>query len=232
MDIKKKKMTLSKDLIEDIATAMNDNSFEHKWYLDIQDEVTVILSDYDNDEQLSELVENEYGERFISIPVKDSHEGWEQMDRFIESLDDEKQTTRDWLYSAIEGKGAFSRFINTVYRLGLEERWFEFKGLEDSQEALEWLHSLELITSEDIATGMKLYEDLVSKRKQMEKDKTNMTRGATVICTTNVGHTDKLTPNKTYEVLDERKEHLLIRIKDDRDKECWLPKSHFELLHT
>jgi hypothetical protein len=232
METKKKKITLNKDLIEDIATAMNDNSFELKWYLDIQDETVVLVSDYDDDEQLPELVENEYGERFFSIPVKESHEGWEQMEKFIESLDDQNQRTRDWLYNAIEGKGAFSRFISTVYRLGLEERWFEFKGFEDAQEALEWLHSLELIASEDIAKGMKLYEDLISKRKQLKNDQINITRGVTVKCTTNVGHTDKLTPDKTYEVLDERKEHLLIRIKDDRGKECWLPKSHFELLHT
>ena len=70
-----------------------------------------------------------------------------------------------------------------------------------------------------------------SKRKKRENDIANMTRGATVKCIENTGHADKLTPGKTYEVLDERKEHLLIRIKDDRNKECWLPKSHFESLH-
>tara|TARA_R100000908_G_scaffold59704_1_gene36332 strand:+ start:7615 stop:7728 length:114 start_codon:yes stop_codon:yes gene_type:complete len=33
-----------------------------------------------------------------------------------------------------------------------------------------------------------------------------------------------------YEVLDEQKEQLNIRIKDDRGKIIWLPKSHFELV--
>ena len=232
MDIKKKKITLTNNLLEDIAIAMNDNSYENKWYLDIQNEVTALVSDYSDDEQLEESIENEYGERFISIPTKESHEAWEQMERFIQSLNDQNQATLDLLYSAIEGRGAFGRFKNAVYRSGLDEQWREFKGREDRQEALEWLHSLELITGDDIEKGMQLYEEWLLKRKRQEKDIANMTRGTSVICLYNDGHTDKLTPGETYEVLDERKEHLLIRIKDDRGKECWLPKSHFELIHV
>jgi hypothetical protein len=232
MDNKKKKITLTNNLLEDIAIAMNNNNFESKWYLDVQEETAVFVSDYDEDEQLKELIDNEYGERFISIDVIDSREGWEQMERFIQSLDDQNQIIRNLLYGTIEGRGAFGRFKDAVYRAGLDDRWFEFKGREDRQEALEWLHSNELITDEDIDKGMQLYEDWLLKRKRHEEDIANMTRGTSIKCIYNNGHIDKLTPGETYEVLDERKEHLLVRIKDDRGKECWLPKSHFELLRS
>jgi hypothetical protein len=232
MDNKKKKITLTNMLFEEIAAAMDDNSYEHKWYLDIQNEETILVSDYsDDDPELSESIEEGYNERFFSIPQRESREGWEQMERFIHSLDDKDEQTPDLLQNAISGRGAFGRFKDALYRTGLNERWFEFKGREDRKETLEWLQSLGLITGEDIKKGMQLYEDWLVKRKRQEEDIANMTRGTRIKCIYNDGQTDKITPGKTYDVLDERKEHLLVRIKDDRGKECWLPKSHFELLH-
>jgi hypothetical protein len=231
MDNTTKKITPDNNLLGDIVTAMNDNSYEHKWYLDVQDEEALLITDFNEDEKLLESIDHEYGERFFSIPVKDSHEGWEQMERFIQSLDDQDEQTLDLLSDTISGRGAFGRFKDALYRIGLHERWFEFKGREDRNEALEWLYSLRLITGEDNDKGMQLYEEWLLKRKRQEKDIADMTMGATIECIYNNGHTDKLTPGETYEVLDERKEHLLLRIKDDRGKECWLPKSHFELLH-
>ncbi|MEX0823017.1 MAG: hypothetical protein WD008_01440, partial [Balneolaceae bacterium] len=57
-----------------------------------------------------------------------------------------------------------------------------------------------------------------------------MKKGGQVICIETVGHSDKLTPGKAYDILDERPDDLLIRIEDDRGKIVWLPKSHFELV--
>ena len=229
MQSEKKKLGLSNTLLEDIAIAMNDSSYEHRCYLDIQNEVTVFVSDsYDEDESLQEMIDNDHGERFIPIPVAmSSREGWEQMKRFIISLDDQDENTRDLLMTAISGRGAFGRFKDALYRTGLHELWFEFKGREDRQSVLKWLHSVDLITCADIEKGKQLYEEWLAKRKLRDKDIANMTRGLMVKCIENIGHEDKLSQGKIYEVLDEQKEHLNIRIKDDRGKECWLPKSHF-----
>lgn len=232
MQNKKKTIRLSNDLLEDIAMAMNENSHEMTWYLDIQKEETTFVSDlYDEDETLREMIENDYGERFISIPVRSSHEGWRQMERFIILPDNQDEKARDLLLATIQGSGAFGRFKDYLYRSGLHEQWFEFKDREDRKYVLDWLCSLDLIAGEDIEKGMQLYEEWLAKRNQHEKDIANMTTGTQVKCIYNDGHTDKLTTGKTYEVLDERKIHLNIRIRDDRGKVCWLPKSHFELLH-
>jgi len=233
MQNKKRTINLSNDLLEDIAVAMSNTGDGMTWYLDIENEETVFVSEYsDIDEDLEEMIENDYGERFISIPVRPSHEGWEQMERFILSLDDRDEKTRNLLLTAIEGKGAFSRFKNAIHRAGLNERWFEFKDREDIKEALDWLYSLDLITDEDIEKGMRLYEEWLAKKKRRKTDIANMTTGTRVKCIETAGHEDKLTPGKIYEVLDEQEKHLNIRIKDDRGKECWLPKSHFELVHV
>lgn len=231
MQNNKKTLTLSNLLLENIEMALDDNSYEMEWYLDLQEEKTTFISDFtEEDEELRKMIENDDDEeRFISIPGRPSHEGWEQMERFILSLNDHDEKTRNLLLTTIRGSGAFGRFKDAIYSVGLQERWFEFKGREDRREALDWLYSHDLITDEEIEKGMLLYEEMVTKRKQREEEIAGMTWGVRVKCTESYGHEDKLTIGKTYEVLDEQKEHLNIRIRDDRGKVCWLPKSHFEL---
>ena len=232
MEYKRKIMRLRNDLLEGIAMAMNDSNNEAVWYLDVQKEETVFISEYyAEDEEMLEMIENDYGEeRFIAIPARSSHEGWEQMERFILTLDDQDEKTRNLLLTTLQGPGAFGRFKEAVHRIGLQERWYVFKGREDRKDVLDWLYSLDLITTDDIDKGMQLYEELLAKRRQREAGIARMTRGAWVKCIENIGHEAQLTPGKTYEVLDERKEHRNIRLRDDRGNVRWYPKSHFELI--
>jgi len=75
---------------------------------------------------------------------------------------------------------------------------------------------------------LKMLDDMVARRKRIEDAKRRMTKGARVICSETIGHSDKITPGKIYDIIDERPADLLIRIKDDRGKVVWLPKSHFD----
>jgi hypothetical protein len=220
-------------LLDNIAMAMNDGSYEMQWYLDIEEAAVVLISDYGDEdtEALEELIEaDEKGERFKYIPKKTGRDGWNLMDEFIRSLDDIDETTRRSLFRSIEGRGAFRRFKDIVYEFGIQDRWFEYSGRKERKEVLEWLCSLNLISESDMDEGVRLYDEMIAKRKQREQDQLNMKTGARVLCIDNHGHADKLSPGKVYEVLDERPDDLLIRLKDDRGKICWLPKSHFELL--
>lgn len=231
----KKKLTINNFLLSDIAVALNDNSYEFDWYLDTLNEETTFLCDpditgeYEAHEKLERQIENDDEGRFIHIPRGTSRDGWKQMERFILSLDDQDDKIQNSLLNNIQGRGAFGRFKEAIYDLGLRERWFEFKGREDHKAALDWLHSLGLISDEDIGKGMQLYEEMVTKRKKRKEEIANMTKGVCVKCRNNVGHEDKLTAGKEYEALAEQKEHLNIKVRDDRGKVCWLPKSHFEL---
>ncbi len=82
------------------------------------------------------MMEEGYNEIFFSIPGRESHEGWKQMERFIRSSDDQDERTCNLLFTAIEGVGTLIWFKNAVYRTDLNERLFEFKGSEDSKEAV------------------------------------------------------------------------------------------------
>lgn len=192
--------------------ALNDNSFLMSWYIDLREnKVTFISESFEADEELVERIERDT-------------EG----ERFIDQLKDEK--AQQILYKSIDGRGAFSRFKNNLFELNMEDEWHEFKGREDRKNALNWLFGKGLIAEKEIEKGMQMYEDTVARRKRREANLAKMKKGAVVICSDNSGHINQITPGQTYEVLDEQKEHLNLRIKDDRGKIIWLPKSHFELV--
>lgn len=225
-------IALSSSLLGDLEMALNDNSYETTWYLDLQKETVTFISEmyaFEQQEITVEIEQDEEG-RFIEIPGQTSREAWQQMEQFILSLDDQDENTRNHLMNAIQGKGAFGRFKDMVYNMGLRDRWFEFKNRQDRQKALEWLQSKNLITGEQFEEGLQMLEERIKKNKAREKEISKMTKGKHVICIRTNGHEDKITTGKEYEILDEQRQHLNIRITDDHGKECWLPKNHFKLV--
>lgn len=231
----KKTITLNNNLLADIEMAMNDNGYEMEWYLDTVEEEIKLYCDpdlnglYDEMEELEQQLEEDAEGRFMLVPPQTSREGWKQLEQFILSLDDQDETTKSLLLNTIQGRGAFQRFKDAMSEIGMLDRWYEHKNRQDRKEALDWLRSEDLITNQQVEEGLRMYDDLLHKRKRREMEIANMIAGRRVKCTDNTGHPDKLTPGKVYEVLDEQKQHLNIRIEDDRGKVCWLPKSHFEL---
>ncbi|WP_371706853.1 UPF0158 family protein [Pseudarthrobacter sp. NIBRBAC000502772] len=60
------------------------------------------------------------------------------MESFIADVQDER--AKDLLWRAIDGKGAFRRFRNTLAEFpGLETRWFSFHDRAMRRRAIEWL---------------------------------------------------------------------------------------------
>jgi hypothetical protein len=231
-------LSLNNRLLQDIETALDDNNYEMEWYLDIQEEETTFIADPFVvgedviDEELQEWIENgeEEDGRYIAIPSRPSHEGWEQMKRFILSLNNQDDKIQNLLMTTIQGSGAFRRFKDAVYDIGVADHWHTFKNREDRQEALEWLYSENLIAEKDIEKGMQMFEDALRKRKQRKEEIAAMKEGTQVKCTKNLSHEDKLAIGTTYDVLDEQKQHKNIRIRDERGKLVWMPKSYFELM--
>ena len=233
MNKNKRSIELSNELLDSIDMAMNDQSFEAEYYLDIvKNEVTFLSDFFEEDiyEEISEQLENDSDGRFRDIPHRFSREGWRQMERFIMSLDDIDEKTRDLLMITIQGRGAFRRFDDAVFELGIREQWFEFRDRENRKEILDWLLSCDLISYVDVEKGMQLLEDRIAKNKQREEDQANMKKGARVRCRDNTGHDGQVTVGDIYDVLDDRDMQIEIRIKDDRGKIIWIPKSHFELV--
>lgn len=223
------KITISDFFLSEIEMAFDDNSFMAEWYIDLQENDVVFISD-DNIEELEviqEQIEQDVDqERFVPIPNRTSREGYAQMQRFIYDLNNSHK--QDVLYTAIDGRGAFRRFKDALYRVDLHEEWYEFSNRENRKEVLDWLLVEGFIDEDDVQLGMDMYEQELARQKRRKVNLTKMKKGAVVICSGNGGHTGQVTPGKTYEVLEEQQQNQNIRINDDRGKLIWIPKSHFE----
>lgn len=230
MEQNKKTLVITNDLLEEIEEAMDGNDFGNEWYLDIDKNAVVLLSDFESDQGTFDLVENDKKGRFIPIKSQFPSEGWNQMEQFILSLDDLDDKKREYLLLSIKGRGAFRRFRDAVWNLGIRDQWFEFRDRERRKEVMNWLLSIDLITDEDVERGMSFYEETLALRTQYQTDLANMKKGVCVRCKFNKGYARQLTVGKIYDVLDEQKENLNVHIKDDLDNIRWFPKSHFELL--
>jgi hypothetical protein len=88
-------------------------------------------------------VETGYGTRYLSVPKADSHEGYRDMEDFIETVRDEHLATR--LEDAIGGRGPFRRFKDVLLSYSDErERWFKFRDARLRKRILDWLASQDI----------------------------------------------------------------------------------------
>jgi hypothetical protein len=129
--------------MDELCSAMEDSSYEHDYYLDLDTGEIVFLSEYMDDEdneRLNERIEDE-PDRYEKIPKAESHEGYRDMQDFIATIGDEH--TAEVLDTAIQGSGAFRRFKDALLRYPEErERWFKFKNERMRERASEWLSDI------------------------------------------------------------------------------------------
>jgi hypothetical protein len=95
----------------------------------------------------AEQVDREYGRRYISVEADDPYKDYNDMDRFIATVDDE--SLQDRLRRAIRGRGAFRRLKDLVARHpGVEEQWYAYQDARAKERLLRWLdaHDIEPIT--------------------------------------------------------------------------------------
>jgi elongation factor P hydroxylase len=83
-------------------------------------------------------VEQDYGARYIAVPTADSREGYRDMEDFIATVGNPQ--LRSQLACAIQGRGAFRRFKDTLLTHPAErERWFAFSQARVRERVLAWL---------------------------------------------------------------------------------------------
>ena len=91
-------------------------------------------------------VELGYGSRVISVPDQDSHEDYRDMERFVGTVPEGH--LRDMLLLALDGRGAFRRFKDVLYRYPEDQkRWYAFKAERLHRQMMDWLEEkgIELI---------------------------------------------------------------------------------------
>ena len=136
--------------LDELCEAMEDSSYEHEYYLDLETGEILFVSEYMDDEETGELkdrIEKDF-ERYERIPKAESYEGYQDMVDFIATVEDEHLA--ELLEVAINGKGAFRRFKDVLLNYTEErERWFKLKDEQMEERALEWLEDIEVTLSEE-----------------------------------------------------------------------------------
>ena len=144
-----KKKTLKIDL-DELCSAMENSSYEHEYYLDLDNGEILFLSEYMDDKEtrkLKDQIEEDF-DRYERIPKAESHEGYEDMVDFIATVKDKRLT--ELLEVAINVKGAFRRFKDVLLNYPEErERWFQFKDDRTQERALEWLDDIDVSLIEE-----------------------------------------------------------------------------------
>jgi hypothetical protein len=107
------------------------------------DEAAVLDSDPDRDledwerEERDELREVLESDRYLCLPDSFEIHEWAIMRQFCDTVEDDE--ARQQLLDAIHGRGAFRFFHQTTQRLGIRERWFEYRAAAFEIIAKDWL---------------------------------------------------------------------------------------------
>ncbi len=127
--------------LQDLRFAMEDASYEHRYFLDTETSEVILVSEMLDDEeaqrQVAEIDEAEPG-RYLQVPHADSREGYDDMQDFIDTVSDGH--LQELLNVAIQGRGAFRRFKDVLARHpGEQQRWFDFQATRLEARARAWL---------------------------------------------------------------------------------------------
>lgn len=125
--------------LEDIIEGMEFADMQSEYYYHTKTEKVIvymdeILTGVDSSALLTDIEEN--WENYIHLPTKYDINEYHIMEKFIWKLTSE--VMQDKLERAIRGKGAFRRFKNVLYNLGIEKDWFEFRDKEYKKIAIQW----------------------------------------------------------------------------------------------
>lgn len=118
--------------LEDVLMALEDaDNDEIRYSYSVNKEKIVYFSDclYNEDEY------DEYDD-YIDLPDSYHINEYRMMENFVYSLPRGKNQTM--LYNAIQGRGAFRRFKDKLYEIGMAKTWFDYRNQQYKEIALEW----------------------------------------------------------------------------------------------
>lgn len=120
-----------------VAEALVDNSGETMWWYNPRNgQVEMAVPDsYVMD---TDVEDDPYERRLAPIEPLGSQDAYRDMVEFAESTTNPSASGR--LRRALEGRGAFRRFRDTLYEFpDLRERWFEYSNAACERRAIDWL---------------------------------------------------------------------------------------------
>ena len=130
-----------------LETAIEDSDLSNRYYLNLVSGKVVFFSDdlgiTDEDERLSEEIDE--SDDYIAVDRISSHEAYQWMVDFVnEMVAPTDENAAEKLSIALEGKGAFRRFKDTLYRVDekWQQAWYQFRDSQLKAAVEEWLKSV------------------------------------------------------------------------------------------
>jgi hypothetical protein len=121
--------------LAEFVYALDDHSALTEWWFD---PTTGELEPWSLDRVDDDGEEHPEERGFLHVEPITSHDGYRDMEEFVERVRDPR--ARELLARAIEGRGAFRRFKDTLFEFPeLRELWFRFRDARMERRAIEWL---------------------------------------------------------------------------------------------
>lgn len=126
--------------LDELCDAYEMNTEEISHYLDVNTgkllmRMDPLLTGY-KDEELEEELEDE--ERYLELPTIESHDAYELMVEFMETVTTKK--LRERLDTALTGRKPFHAFKDVLYDFPEDrENWFKFEREAHRNEIVKWL---------------------------------------------------------------------------------------------
>ena len=93
------------------------------------------LSEWEQ-ESIETIREIEDTDKYVALPTQFDIDEYDIMERFCRSIEDDE--IRDQMYQAIEGRGEFRYFKDSIHRLKIAEDWYKFRDEAFRKIAVEW----------------------------------------------------------------------------------------------
>lgn len=126
--------------LQEVLEALEGAGMEIEYYYDTKNQKILMIFDGmvdgEEDEELIEEISDGFIEDYIPLPGQYEINEYRMMEEFIYELPAGKN--QDVLERAIRGKGAFRRFKDCLYDLGLEHRWYKFRDDSYEKVARDW----------------------------------------------------------------------------------------------
>lgn len=147
-------MAINTVRLDDVIEALELCSEERNYYfnritnevISIGEEEMRVAEDYDDGledypewqkdeiEAAIDIIEN--WDNYLELPTRFEINEYDIMIEFCDSIDNNK--VRSLLYEALEGKGAFRRFKDSVITYNVENKWYNFRDTAFKKIALKW----------------------------------------------------------------------------------------------
>ena len=124
--------------LEELLIAIQSSNMELKiFYSKIEERLICVFDGLVDGEENSELIEEiECSDDYILVPNKYDVDEYLMMEKFIYTIPSELIQSR--LEELIQGKGAFRRFKDAIFNLGITEEWYKFRDECYKEFAKEW----------------------------------------------------------------------------------------------